>query len=78
MVSAIERFHCISHDDGFKTSTAYKSGIKSPILAEKANSYVKSVLQTPKFEFQILEIPLMYFEQHYPLQKSEKLVHENF
>ena len=55
--------HGMSHRNGFKTSSAYKVGLESPILAEKAQNIVifcaKLDFHIQKFIFHILRIPLV-------------------
>ena len=46
-------FHGMSHENWFTTSTAYKVGLKSPILAEKSQNIVIFCL---KLDFQIPKI----------------------
>ena len=49
--------HGVSHRKGFTTSIASKLGLKSPILAEKAQNVV---IFDPKLNFQIPKILISY------------------
>ena len=49
--------HDMGHRNGFTTSSAYKLGLKSPILAEKAQNIV---ILCAKLDFQIPKILILY------------------